>query len=90
MTDQDLLARVLAKTCEYLDQPAVVGHETSFLDFIARDYGAKGFTTTRPDNLCVIDLGKPGPVFIAHADRHGAVLRTSGQAIYAIDALGHR
>ncbi len=87
LTDQDLLARVIAKTCEYLDFPAVVGHETPFLDHLARDYSAIGFNAERPKNLCVIDLDKPGPVFLAHADRHGAVIDDDGAAVYAAHAV---
>ncbi len=87
LSDQDLLARVLAKTCEYLDHPAVVGHEASFLDHIARDFDAIGAKTHRPDHLCVIELGRPGPVFLAHADRHGAVIDGAGQAVYAVHAF---
>ncbi len=87
LSDPDLLARVLAKTYEYLDHPAVVGHESAFLDHIARDYAACGFKTQRPANLCVIDLGKPGPIFVAHADRQGAIIDEDGCAILATDAL---
>jgi hypothetical protein len=86
LNDQELLARILAKTCEYLDFPAVVGHETPLLDHLARDFSAAGFTTERPKNLCVIGLGKPGPVFIVHADRHGALITQGGQAIFAAHA----
>jgi hypothetical protein len=85
--DADLFARVLAKTCEYLDFPAVVGHETPFLDHVAFDFEALGATTARPRNLAVIDLGRPGPVFLAHADRHGAVIAEDGAAIYAAYAV---
>ncbi|MCP2680568.1 hypothetical protein NHF45_13615 [Maricaulaceae bacterium NA33B04] len=87
LTDQDLLARILAKTCEYLDFPAVVGHETPFLDHLARDFTALGFKTERPKNLCVVDLGKPGPIYLAHADRHGTVIDDDGAAVYAAHAV---
>jgi len=86
LNEKELLARILAKTCEYLDFPAVVGHETPLLDHIARDFAAAGFKTERPESLCIIDLGKPGPVFIAHADRHGAIVTEGDQAVFAAHA----
>lgn len=85
--DEDLFARVLAKACEYLDFPAVVGHETPFLDHVAADFKALGATVERPRNLAVITLGKPGPVFLAHGDRHGAVIAEDGKAVYAAYAV---
>jgi hypothetical protein len=89
LNDQELLARILAKTCEYLDFPAVVGHEAPLLDHIARDFAAAGFTSERPKNLCVINLGKPGPVFIVHADRHGGLITQDGQAVFAAHACAN-
>ena len=85
--DTTLFARVLAKTHEYLDFPSVVGHETPFLDHLARDFTALGCTVERPQNLCVIKLGEPGPAYLAHADRHGAVIAEDGAAIYAAHAV---
>ena len=85
--DAELFARTLAKTCEYLDFPAVVGHETPFLDHVAADFEALGAAVQRPRNLAVITLGQPGPVFIAHADRHGAVIDEDGAAVYAAYAV---
>jgi putative aminopeptidase FrvX len=86
-SDADLFARVLAKTCEYLDFPAVVGHETPFLDHVAADFTSLGAQVERPRNLAVITLAKPGPVFLAHGDRHGAVIAEDGAAIYAAYAV---
>ncbi|MGP1274417.1 MAG: hypothetical protein ACQRW7_03235 [Caulobacterales bacterium] len=83
----DLAARILAKTNEYLDFPSVVGHETPFLDHLARDFAGLGFSPERHANLCVIDTGRPGPVFLAHVDRHGAVIAPDGAAIYAAHAV---
>lgn len=85
--DDLLFARVLAKTCEYLDFPAVVGHETPFLDHVAADFQAMGAKVERPRNLAVITLDKPGPVLLAHADRHGAVIDEDGAAVYAAYAV---
>lgn len=85
--EADLFARVLAKTCEYLDFPAVVGHETPFLDHVARDFESLGARVERPRNLVVIKLSKPGPVFLAHGDRHGAVINEDGAAVYAAYAV---
>ena len=85
--DDELFARVLAKTCEYLDVPAVVGHETPFLDHLAADFTALGAQVERPRNLAVITLNPPGPVFLAHADRHGAVIDADGAAVYAASAV---
>jgi len=85
--DSTLFARVLAKTNEYLDFPSVVGHETPFLDHLARDFGALGYQVERSPNLCVISLHEPGPVYLAHADRHGAVIAEDGKAIYAAQAI---
>ncbi len=80
-------ARILAKTNEYLDFPSVVGHETPFLDHLARDFESLGLSVERPRNLCVVDTGRPGAVFLAHADRHGGVIGEDGAAIYAALAV---
>tara|TARA_Y100001001_G_scaffold16662_1_gene14563 strand:+ start:2226 stop:3287 length:1062 start_codon:yes stop_codon:yes gene_type:complete len=85
--DSTLFARVLAKTNEYLDFPSVVGHETPFLDHLARDFTALGCSVERPQNLCIIRLNEPGPVYLAHADRHGAVIAEDGAAVYAAQAV---
>ena len=85
--EQDLAARILAKTNEYLDFPSVVGHETPFLDHLARDFSGLGLAPERRPNLCVMDTGREGPVFIAHVDRHGAVIAADGAAIYAANAV---
>lgn len=85
--ETDLAARILAKTNEYLDFPSVVGHETPFLDHLARDFSGLGFKPERLPNLCVVDTGRPGPVFIAHVDRHGAVIAPDGAAVYAAHAV---
>lgn len=84
--DTELCARTLAKTLQYLDFPAVVGFETPFLDHVAQDFQAAGFKAERCRNLAVIDLGKPGPVFLAHGDRHGLVSAAHG-ALYAAYAV---
>lgn len=81
--DAQLYAEVLAKTFEYLSLPAVVGHETPFLDHLARDYSWAGCKTERQGGMVAIDLGKPGPVFISHTDRHGAVIVDDGTVVYA-------
>ncbi|MGY6661896.1 MAG: hypothetical protein ACXIVO_06205 [Glycocaulis sp.] len=85
--ETDLAARILAKTNEYLDFPSVVGHETPFLDHLARDFAGLGFNPERHANLCVIDTARPGPVFIAHIDRHGAVIAPDGAPVYAAHAV---
>lgn len=85
--EPDLAARILAKTNEYLDFPSVVGHETPFLDHLARDFHGLGLKPQREANLCIIDTGREGPVFIAHVDRHGAVIAPDGAAIYAANAV---
>lgn len=85
--DLTLAARILAKTSEYLDFPSVVGHETPFLDHLARDFAGLGFAVSRPRNLCVVELGAPGPLTLAHVDRHGAVIAEDGAAVYAAHAI---
>lgn len=85
--ETDLAARILAKTNEYLDFPSVVGHETPFLDHLARDFTGLGFKPERLPNLCVVATGRPGPVFIAHVDRHGAVIAPDGAPVYAAHAI---
>lgn len=87
LDDGDLASRILAKTNEYLDFPSVVGHETPFLDHLARDFAGLGFDVERPRNLCVVDLGGSGPVTLAHVDRHGAVIAPDGAAVYAAHAV---
>jgi len=79
-------SRILAKTNEYLDCPSVVGHEAPFLDHLARDFAALGHAVDRPANLCVVELGGDGPIFVAHADRHGAVTGEAGAAMFAAAA----
>ncbi|GGE33428.1 peptidase M42 [Marinicauda pacifica] len=87
MSAPDVLsARILAKTNEYLDFPSVVGHETPFLDHLARDFESLGHTVHRPRNLCVVELGD-GPVMLAHVDRHGGVVDGGGAIIYAAHAI---
>ncbi|MGY6627918.1 MAG: hypothetical protein ACXIVL_05330 [Oceanicaulis sp.] len=85
-SDSEIFSRVLAKTSEYLDFPSVVGHETPFLDHLARDFTALGAKVTRPRNLCIAELGE-GPVYLAHIDRHGAITAEDGAAVYAAHAV---
>jgi hypothetical protein len=87
--DAPLFARLLAKTNEYLDFPSVVGHETPYLDHLARDFEALGARVERPRNLCIVRLGDggAGPVFLAHVDRHGAVTAEDGAPVYAAHAV---
>lgn len=84
--DPHLTARIVAKTNEYLDFPSVVGHETPFLDHLARDFTALGKTCHREKNLCIVELGD-GPVLMAHVDRHGGIVNEEGQVIYAAHAI---
>ncbi|XBQ15214.1 MAG: hypothetical protein ABL308_09620 [Oceanicaulis sp.] len=84
--DTVLFSRILAKAYEYLDFPSVVGHETPFLNHLARDFEAIGAKVDRPRNLCVVTLGE-GPVFLAHIDRHGAVAAEDGALVYAAHAV---
>lgn len=86
MSEPALFARILAKTNEYLDFPSVVGHETPFLDHLARDFESLGHTVHRPRNLCVVEMGR-GPVMLAHVDRHGGVVRPGGEIVYAAHAV---
>lgn len=85
--ETELAARILAKTNEYLDFPSVVGHETPFLDHLARDFSGLGLKPERHANLCVVDTGQPGPLFLAHVDRHGAVIAPDGAPVYAAHAV---
>ncbi|MFP4519679.1 MAG: hypothetical protein ACLFQ5_09495 [Oceanicaulis sp.] len=86
--DSALFARILAKTNEYLDFPSVVGHETPYLDHLARDFETLGASVERPRNLCVVRLNDAaGPVFLAHVDRHGAVTAEDGAPVYAAHAV---
>ncbi|WP_019961275.1 zinc-binding metallopeptidase family protein [Woodsholea maritima] len=85
--DNILTARILAKTNEYLDFPSVVGHESPFLDHLARDFASLGVKVNRSQNICHIDLGGKGPLFMAHVDRHGAVSADDGAMIYAAYAV---
>ena len=85
-SDAELFARIVAKTSEYLDIPAVIGAETAFLDHLARDFEAAGADVSRPKNLCVARCGE-GPVMLAHVDRHGAFTAEDGAAIYAAHAV---
>lgn len=82
-----LVSRIVAKTNEYLDFPSVVGHETPFLDHLARDFETIGHEVRREPNLCIVDLGRPGPVYCAHVDRHGAVIDSDGRARFAAFAV---
>lgn len=87
MDDAALAARILAKTNEYLDFPSVVGHETPFLDHLARDFTSLGLPVTRRQNLAVVDAGASEPIFAAHVDRHGAIIDWDGAARYAAFAV---
>ena len=89
MDEKTLIARIEAKTAEYLDFPSVVGHETPFLDHLARDFSAAGFETERHRNLTIVHLSAPGagPVFCSHIDRHGVIMQADGDGAFAAFAV---
>lgn len=76
--------RMLEKTREYLDRPAVVGFEGPFLDYLARDFEALGCEVEREDKLVAVSRGPTrGEIFSCHIDRHGLVSTGQGEFQYA-------
>ena len=75
---------VVAKTREYLRQPAVVGHEQPFFDHLEREFSELGCEVERHDNLLAVwrDGTRPQTLSV-HIDRHGLVGTGGGEYEYA-------
>ncbi|MEO1040023.1 MAG: hypothetical protein AAFX09_10790 [Pseudomonadota bacterium] len=77
------LARLLAKTNEYLSIPCVTGAEGVLLDHVAADFQRLNMTVERTDGLVIVRPRAPRPgklhLFV-RADRRGGVLDDDGQA----------
>ncbi|GAB4553343.1 MAG: peptidase M42 [Phycisphaerales bacterium] len=76
--------RVIQKTLEYLDRPAVVGFERPFLEFMEREFARLGCETTLKDTL--LECNAPGgrhEIICIHADRHGLIHTSPGVFEYA-------
>ncbi|MEM1424915.1 MAG: hypothetical protein AAGH64_13050 [Planctomycetota bacterium] len=76
--------RVIQKTLEYLDRPAVVGHEGPFLDFMEREFTRIGCECTLDaDSLECNAPGDRPEIICVHADRHGLIHTEPGVFEYA-------
>lgn len=75
---------VVAKTREYLRQPAVVGYEQLFLDYLARDFASLGCQIDRQTKLLAVWRSEAQPQILSvHIDRHGLVGTGGGEYEYA-------
>ncbi len=76
--------RVIQKTLEYLDRPAVVGYEQPFLDFMDREFTRLGCETTLADRHLEANCpGERHEIICVHADRHGLICTEPGICEYA-------
>lgn len=79
-----MITRILDKTMEYLNVPAVVGHEQFFMDFLARDFRALGLSAVQEDGLlCVAGADPQAAILCAHIDRHGLISLGDDEYVYA-------
>lgn len=76
--------QIIDKTIEYLNIPAVVGHEYAFLSILMQDYKNMGLRVDNYDNLiCVYGENKYDTILSAHLDRHGLISIGNGEYAYA-------
>ncbi len=75
---------IIDKTLEYLDIPAVVGHEGYFMNHLVREYESMGLTVTQWPNIMAISGDKGYETIVsAHIDRHGLISIGNGEYAYA-------
>ncbi|MEM9468845.1 MAG: hypothetical protein AAF988_01650 [Pseudomonadota bacterium] len=75
---------VARKTVEYLNVPAVVGHERPFIDYLLEDFKNLGLKVKRINGgLAVFGDNPPSNIITAHIDRHGLISLGEGQYAYA-------
>ena len=78
------LDTIIEKTLDYLDVPAVVGHDRGFKHRMANEYRQMGLTVDIYDNLiCVYGSKKYETIVSAHFDRHGLISIGYGEYAYA-------
>lgn len=76
--------QIIEKTLDYLDIPAVVGHEHAFMTYLFFEYKKMGLTIEIFDNLlCVYGEKKFDTILSAHLDRHGLISIGGGEYAYA-------
>jgi putative aminopeptidase FrvX len=76
--------QIIEKTLDYLDIPAVVGHEMAFMTYLFFEYKKMGLNIEIFDNLlCVYGEKKFDTILSAHLDRHGLISIGDGEYAYA-------
>lgn len=80
----DATRQIIDKTLEYLEIPAVVGHEGFFMNHLAREYAQLGLDVKQWPNILAIS-GTKGTesILSAHIDRHGLISIGNGEYAYA-------
>ncbi len=75
---------IIAKTMQYLDVPAVVGHEGIFMAHLQADFQKLRMNTVRYDGVLEITGNDPKSAIIcAHIDRHGLISLGDREYAYA-------
>lgn len=76
--------QIIEKTLEYLEIPAVVGHEHAFMTYLFFEYKKMGLAIDIFDNLlCVRGKNEYKTILSAHMDRHGLISIGDGEYAYA-------
>ncbi len=75
---------IARKTIEYLEIPAVVGHEGLFMDYLIKEFTALGLCVFPHDGLLEIHGKTPlSAIISAHIDRHGLISIGGNEYAYA-------
>lgn len=76
--------QIVQKTLEYLEIPAVVGHEEFFMNYLAREYKRMKLNVEQWDSVLVVSgREKYDTIISAHIDRHGLMSIGYGEYAYA-------
>lgn len=75
---------ITEKTIQYLTIPSVVGHESVFMEALARDFEKLNLRTEMHEGLLAVHGNAPhSAILCAHIDRHGLISIGSGNYVYA-------
>lgn len=81
---EDCVDEIVEKCNEYLKHPSVVGHETSFLNYLAEDYEALDVDIVRGKKILQVSGKSPQSLMLSvHIDRHGLISVGDGDYRYA-------
>lgn len=79
-----MIDSIIAKTIQYLNVPAVVGHEQFFMDFLERDYKKLKLSVYRHERYIAVSGKEPlSAIVCAHIDRHGLISLGDDEYVYA-------